>query len=483
MQVCEESAMKNLDKFYINGEWVSPQNLQMIDIINPATERSLGKVAMGSAVDVDIAVSAATKAFETWSVTSREERLAILDRIINIYLERMDEMAEAISIEMGAPITMSRDSQAPIGVTHLQTSRDALKDFVFEKMLGNSYVYKEAIGVCGFITPWNWPMNQIACKVAPAVACGCTMVLKPSEFTPLSSHIFSQIMHDAGVPKGVYNMVNGEGLTVGASLSAHADVEMISLTGSTQAGKQVSKTAAETVKRVALELGGKSANIILKDADFDKAVKDGVVECFRNTGQSCNAPTRMLVPQNLHERAVEIAVKTANETIVGDPSMSSTDIGPLSNPAQFRKVQSMIQAAIDEGSELVAGGVGRPASLEKGFYAKPTVFANVNNQMMIAREEVFGPVLSILPYADEQQAVQIANDSPYGLACYIQSSDINKARLIARQIRAGTIFLNGNNYDPSAPFGGYKQSGNGREWGDFAFDDFLEIKGVVGYRA
>lgn len=324
-------------------------------------------------------------------------------------------------------------------------------------------------------------MNQIACKVAPALACGCTMVLKPSELAPLSAYLFTQIMHDAGVPAGVYNMVNGDGPDVGAALSTHPDIDMVSLTGSTRAGIQVSKAAADTVKRVALELGGKSANIILEDADVEKAVAEGAAECFRNTGQSCNAPTRMLVPAKWHDRAVEIAVATAQDTKVGDPSAKDTVIGPLANANQFQKVQSMVQAAIDAGTELAVGGPGRPQGLEQGFYVRPTVFANVTNDMMIAREEVFGPVLAIMPYEDEAEAIRIANDSLYGLAGYIQSGDIEHARKVARQIRAGTIFLNGNNFDPSAPFGGYKQSGNGREWGSFAFHDFLEIKGIVGY--
>ena len=473
--------MKQFDNFYINGEWVKPLNSQMMDIINPATEQIIGQVALGSTADVDRAVAAAKQAFKTWSLTAREERLALFDRIIQLYKERMEEMAQAISTEMGATIDMARDSQAPIGLVHLQTSRKALENFSFEQSLGKSHIFKEPIGVCGFITPWNWPMNQIACKVAPALACGCTIVLKPSELAPLSAQIFSQIMHDAGTPAGVYNMVSGDGIGVGTALTSHPDVEMISLTGSTRAGILVSKAAADTVKRVALELGGKSANIILEESDFDTAVEAGVVECFRNTGQSCNAPTRLLVPAKLHDRAVAIAKATAQATQPGAPHLATSTIGPLSNKAQFRKVQNMIQQAIDDGSELITGGIGRPDGLEIGYYVKPTVFANVTNDMMVAREEIFGPVLAILPYADEEEAVQIANDSPYGLACYIQTTNIEKARAMARRIRAGTVFLNGNNFDPNAPFGGYKQSGNGREWGSFAFDDFLEIKGVVGY--
>ncbi|MCP5302933.1 MAG: aldehyde dehydrogenase family protein [Pseudomonadales bacterium] len=473
--------MKGYDNFYINGEWVSPITERMQDVINPATEQVIGRVALGSAADVENAVAAARVAFETWSQTSVEERLALLERIITLYSERMEEMAQAISSEMGAPIRLARNSQAPIGLVHFKTVRKVLQSYDFEESLGGSQLVKEPIGVCGFITPWNWPMNQIACKVAPALACGCTMVLKPSELAPISANLFAQIMHDAGVPPGVFNMVNGDGLGVGAALTAHPDVDMVSLTGSTRAGIQVSKAAADTVKRVALELGGKSPNIILEDTDFDAAVAAGATECFRNTGQSCNAPTRMLVPARLHDRAVEIAKATAEETIAGDPQSKQTVIGPLANSAQFSKVQSMIQAAIDEGSELVAGGVGRPDGLERGYFVKATVFANVKNDMLVAREEVFGPVLAIMPYQDEDEAVAIANDSPYGLAGYVQSGDIEHARAIARKIRAGTIFLNGNNFDPNAPFGGYKQSGNGREWGSFAFHDFLELKGIVGY--
>lgn len=473
--------MQQLDKFYINGAWVTPSAQRKQQIINPATEQVVGEVALGGQADVDQAVAAARAAFADWASSSREDRIALLDKIIALYLERMEDMAQAISMEMGAPLRLARNSQAPIGMVHFKTTRKILQDYAFEEALGGSMVVKEPVGVCGFITPWNWPMNQIACKVAPALACGCTMVLKPSELAPLSAYLFTQIMHDAGVPAGVYNMVNGDGPDVGAALSTHPDIDMVSLTGSTRAGIQVSKAAADTVKRVALELGGKSANIILEDADVEKAVAEGAAECFRNTGQSCNAPTRMLVPAKWHDRAVEIAVATAQDTKVGDPSAKDTVIGPLANANQFQKVQSMVQAAIDAGTELAVGGPGRPQGLEQGFYVRPTVFANVTNDMMIAREEVFGPVLAIMPYEDEAEAIRIANDSLYGLAGYIQSGDIEHARKVARQIRAGTIFLNGNNFDPSAPFGGYKQSGNGREWGSFAFHDFLEIKGIVGY--
>jgi len=452
-----------------------------MDIINPATEQSVGQVSLGTSTDVNIAVTAATEAFKSWSLTDREQRLALLDRIIELYQQRLEEMAIAISTEMGAPMDMALNSQATIGLAHLKTSRQALENFSFGEPQGDTYIFKEAIGVCGFITPWNWPMNQIACKVAPAIACGCTMVLKPSEYAPLSANVFSQIMHDAGVPAGVYNMIYGDGPNVGAAITSHPDIEMISLTGSTRAGIAVSKAAANTIKRVALELGGKSANIILEDADIESAVAAGAASCFNNTGQSCNAPTRMLVPAKYHDRAVQAAIEVAENKQPGDPNLKTTNIGPLSNKAQFTKVQNMIQQAIDEGTELAVGGVGKPEGLNLGYFVKPTVFTNVSNDMMIAREEVFGPVLSILPYENEEHAIEIANDSLYGLAGYIQSGNIEKARAVAKRIRAGTIYLNNPGFNPCAPFGGYKQSGNGREWGHFAFDDFLEIKGVVGY--
>ncbi|MDG1661814.1 MAG: aldehyde dehydrogenase family protein [Pseudomonadales bacterium] len=469
------------NRFYINGEWLEPREHSLKDIVNPATETVLGQVALGSPADIDRAVSAAAKAFESWSVTTIKERMALLDRIINCFNRRIDEMAEAISAEMGAPMNMARNSQAPMGTAHLEVARNVLGSFDFDETLDGSHVFREPVGVCGFITPWNWPVNQIACKVAPALACGCTMVLKPSELAPLSAQLFAEILHEAGVPAGVFNMVHGDGPVAGARLSTHPDVDMLSLTGSTRAGALVSKAAADTVKRVVLELGGKSANIILDDADFEQAVAEGAAVCFNNAGQSCNSPSRMLVPKELHDKAVEIAAKTANATVVGLPQDENTQVGPLSNAAQFNKVQSMIEEAIRQGTHLSAGGLGRPAGLEKGFFAKPTVFSNVSNDMMIAQEEVFGPVLAIIPYNDEEDAIKIANDSSYGLAGYVQSGNLKRARSVAKKLRAGTIFLNGNNYDANAPFGGYKQSGNGREWGSFGFHDFLEIKGVVGF--
>lgn len=473
--------MKQCHQFYINGQWVTPTKSKMMDIINPANEKVVGQVALGTALDVNLAVSSAKQALNTWSQTSREQRLTYLDRIIVLYKERMDEMAKAITTEMGAPMEMSVEEQAAVGVTHIETTRKVLETYLFEETKGITHISKEAIGVCALITPWNWPMNQIACKVAPAIACGCTVVLKPSEFAPLSAQIFCQIIHDAGLPAGVFNMVYGDGPEVGTALSSHPDVEMVSLTGSTRAGVSVSKVGADTIKRVALELGGKSANIILEDADIDASVASGVESCFYNTGQSCDAPTRMLVPEKYHQRAVEVAISVAQSTVVGDPNSPTTTIGPLSNKNQFEKVQNLIAQAIEQGSELVFGGTGKPDNLKDGYYVKPTIFANVTNDMLIAQQEVFGPVLAIIPYADEDEAVEIANDTPYGLAGYIQSNDIDKARKIASRIRAGTIYLNYPDFDPYAPFGGYKQSGNGREWGHFAFDDFLEIKGIVGF--
>jgi len=473
--------MNNCHQFYIDGKWVAPTTPKMMDIVNPANEQVIGQVSLGCKDDINSAVAAAKSAFPTWSQTSRDERLAYLDRIIELYNERMDEMAQAITLEMGAPKEMAKDEQAEVGVIHIQTTRDILVDYSFEQTNGITHVVKEAIGVCGLITPWNWPMNQIACKIAPAIACGCTVVLKPSEFAPLSAKLFSQIIHDAELPPGVFNMVYGEGPDVGTALSSHQDVEMVSLTGSTRAGVSVSKTSADTIKRVALELGGKSANILLEDVDIEACVTSGTEACFYNTGQSCDAPTRMLVPAKYHQCAVDAAKAVAQATIVGDPNSDETTIGPLSNPTQFKKVQQLIAEAIEQGTELITGGVGKPAGITDGYYVKPTVFANVSNDMMIAQQEVFGPVLAIIPYNTLEEAIEIANDTPYGLAGYIQSNDVEQARQVARKIRAGTIYMNEPDFDAYAPFGGFKQSGNGREFGHFAFDDFLEIKGIIGY--
>lgn len=474
--------MKQYNAFYINGTWCPSVSTKNKDVINPATEEVIAQVSLGNKSDVDQAVNAARSAFDSWSQTTREERLAVLDRIIVVYESRIEEIAQAITAEMGASISMSRSAQAPIGMTHFKTARDVLANFSFEGELGRSQILKEPIGVCGFITPWNWPMNQIACKVAPALACGCTIVLKPSEMTPLSAQLFAEVLDEAKVPAGVFNMVFGDGPDVGSAISEHTDIDMVSLTGSTRAGVQVSKAAADNIKRVSLELGGKSPFIILDDADFAEAVSWGATQCFRNVGQSCNAPTRMLVPAALHDQAVNVVQRVAQATRVGDPQATETEIGPLSNALQFEKVNGMIQDAIDAGNELITGGTGRPGGLNKGYFARPTAFANVSNDSTIAQEEVFGPVLCIIPYKDEADAIKIANDSPYGLAAYIESGSLDRARSVARKMRAGTVYLNRNDFDPQAPFGGYKQSGNGREWGQFGFHDFLEIKGIVGYK-
>ncbi|MBJ7556854.1 aldehyde dehydrogenase family protein [Marinomonas spartinae] len=474
--------MKHYNKFYINGTWVPSDSTSIKEVINPSTQEVIAQVSLGKKSDVDQAVTASRNAFVSWSQTSREERLAVLDRIIAVYKTRLEDMAQAITAEMGAAISMSRSAQSPIGMLHFITARDVLADFSFENELGDSHIVKEPIGVCGFITPWNWPMNQIACKVAPALACGCTIVLKPSEMTPLSAQLFAEILHEAGVPAGVFNMVYGDGPEVGSAISSHPDIDMVSLTGSTRAGVQVSKAAADNIKRVSLELGGKSPFVILDDADFEGAVRWGAKQCFRNVGQSCNAPTRMLVPAALHDQAVQLVKETALNTRVGDPLSEDTDIGPLSNALQFDKVNGMIQNAVDAGNELIVGGTGRPDGLDKGYFIRPTAFANVRNDSTIAQEEVFGPVLCIIPYHSEEEAIQIANDTPYGLAAYIESGSLERARSVARKMRAGTVYLNRNDFDPRAPFGGYKQSGNGREWGEFGFHDFLEIKGIVGYQ-
>jgi aldehyde dehydrogenase (NAD+) len=466
-------------KFYIDGQWVKPSGTARIDVINPATEEVCQTIAAGNAEDVDRAVKAARRAFVTFSQTTKAERVTLLKRVLEVYLSRLDEMAEAISSEMGAPIIMAKDSQAYCGNAHIEATIKALEEFEFERPRGSTTVVYEGIGVCGLITPWNWPMNQIASKVAPALAAGCTMVLKPSELAPTNALVFAQILHDAGVPAGVFNLINGDGPSVGAPLSAHPDVDMMSFTGSTRAGIMVAKAAADTVKRVAQELGGKSANIILDDADFNVAVAKGVQGCFANTGQSCNAPTRMLVPAERHDEVLAIAAKTAAEVVTGDPRDPKTDLGPVVSKAQFDKIQGLIDTAISEGNTVVAGGPGRPAGLNRGYYIRPTIFGGVTRDHTIAREEVFGPVLAIMPYKDEADAIDIANDSIYGLAGYIQSGNLERAQKVARKIRAGQIKINHPSWDVFAPFGGYKQSGNGREYADFGIHDFLEVKAVT----
>ena len=470
--------MLDLRKFYINGSWCDPLQARELDVINPATEQAIATVSLGTASDVDRAVAAARAAFESFGYSSREERLKLLERLLEAYMDRYSEMAEAISLEMGAPIDFATSNQAACGNGHLKAAIDALKDYPFEQQLATGRVVKEPIGVCGFITPWNWPINQIACKTAPALATGCTMVLKGSELSPLSSHLFAQMVDEAGYPKGVFNLIDGLGPEVGAAISSHPDIDMVSFTGSTAAGIAVSKAAADSVKRVTLELGGKSPNIILDHDKFEQAVADGVSSCFGNTGQSCNAPTRMLVPESRYDDAVKIARSVATNTSVNDPSTSGEFIGPLVSAVHFDRVQSLIEAGIEEGARLLAGGPGKPEGFETGYFVKPTVFADVNNNMRIAREEIFGPVLCLIPFEEEADAIRIANDTPYGLAAYISGED-DAAQRIARRIRAGMIHVNGGDQGYDCPFGGYKQSGNGREWGEFGFEDFLEIKTIA----
>ena len=473
--------MKQYLQFYIDGRWVDPSEPRTLDVIDPATEQPIAQIALGGQKDVDLAVQAARRAFETYSRTTREERIALLQRIMASYQKRYDEIAETISREMGAPIWLSKAAQAATGLAHLGQTLQVLQGYEFEQQRGTARIVREPIGVCGFITPWNWPVNQILCKVAPALAAGCTMVLKPSEIAPLNAILVAEVLHDAGVPPGVFNLVNGDGPTVGAALSKHPGIDMMSFTGSTRAGIEVAKAAADTVKRVAQELGGKSANIILEDADFAKAVAGGVTGCFLNSGQSCNAPTRMLVPAARHDEAVEIAKAAAAAVKPGDPFKDGTTIGPVVSEAQWKKIQGLIQKGIDEGATLVTGGTGRPEGLDKGYYVKPTIFANVRNDMTIAREEVFGPVLAILPYKNEDEAIQIANDTPYGLSGYVTAGTVEKAKQVASRLRTGNVHLNGAGADFAAPFGGYKQSGNGREWGEFGFEEFLETKALLGY--
>jgi aldehyde dehydrogenase (NAD+) len=473
--------MKNCRQFYIDGKWIDPVEVHDFTVINPANEEPIAAISLGSAKDVDRAVAAAKRAFESYSETTVEERLALLRRIVEVYQSKMQEMAQTISEEMGAPISLARKAQAPAGLAHLLETVRVLEHFEFEELKGSTLMRKEPIGVCGLITPWNWPMNQIVTKVAPALAAGCTMVLKPSEIAPLSAYLFAQILHEAGVPHGVFNLVNGDGPTVGAAIAAHPDIEMVSFTGSTRAGTAVAVAAAPTVKRVTQELGGKSANIILDDAGFDNAVKQGVQECFRNTGQSCNAPTRMLVPRSKMAEVVAVAQQTADSTKVGDPFLDNTAVGPLASKAQFEKVQLLINQGISEGAKLVAGGPGRPDGFTKGYFVKPTVFSNVSNDMTIAREEIFGPVLCIIPYEDEDDAIRIANDTPYGLSGFVTAGDIERARRVAKRIRSGNVHINGARVDFGGCFGGYKQSGNGREWGEAGLEEFLELKAIFGY--
>jgi aldehyde dehydrogenase (NAD+) len=475
--------MVNRMQFYIDGAWVDPVAKKTTPVVNPATEEAMYEVALGSKADVDKAVTAARRAFESYSQTSREERVALLEKIIAAYKARMKEIGAAISDEMGAPLPFAERFQAGAGLGHIMSTLDVLKSYPFEEPLGSALLVREPIGVIGMITPWNWPLNQIACKVAPALAAGCTMILKPSEFTPTSALIFAEILHEAGVPKGVFNLVNGLGPEVGAAMSEHPDIDMISFTGSTRAGVDVAQRAAPTVKRVSQELGGKSPNIILEDADLHKAVSGGVAHVFNNSGQSCNAPTRMIVPASKMKEVAEIAKAVADKTKAGDPRAEGTTIGPVVNRAQWDKIQALINKGIAEGATLVAGGPGLPDGVNKGYYVRPTVFADVTNDMTIAREEIFGPVITIIGAKDEDDAVRIANETPYGLAGYVSAGSVERARKVARQIRAGNVNLQGASNERTAPFGGYKQSGNGREWGKFGLEEYLEVKAIAGFNA
>ena len=472
--------MKNYNQFYINGNWVEPYEPHLINVINPSDESVCASISLGTEHDVEKAAQAASQAFSSFGFSAKNERLDLLESIINVFKKRYNDIAEAISMEMGAPTQLAVKAQTGSGLAHLKAAHKILKDYSFQEQQGSSLIVKEPIGVCGLITPWNWPLNQITCKVAPAIAVGCTVILKPSEIAPLSAYIFSEVMDEAGVPAGVYNMINGDGPGVGTALSKHPLIDMVSFTGSTRAGTLVAQNAAPTVKRVAQELGGKSANIILADADFERAVKQGAHSVFSNSGQSCNAPTRMLVPADKLQQAEEIAANVASKIVVGPADQEQTTMGPVVSETQYNKIRSLIQAGIDEGAKLVAGGLDRPDELDQGFYIKPTVFSQVSNTMTVAKEEIFGPVLAILPYQSIDQAIDIANDTPYGLAGYIQGTDPKTLQYVASRIRAGNININGHSGDIMTPFGGYKQSGNGREWGAYGFEDFVEIKAISG---
>ncbi len=473
--------MSNHEKFFINGQWVDPVNPAKMQVINPATEEAFTEISVGSSADVDRAVAAAKGAFPAFSATPMTLRLALLKRILDAYNDRIEDLAQAVSNEMGAPLSWAREAQTWAGRVHLEATIAALEKFEFESQRGTTRVVKEAIGVAALITPWNWPLNQIVCKVAPALAAGCTVVLKPSEIAPISAIIFSEIIQAAGVPDGVYNMIIGTGQDVGHFLSAHPDVDMVSFTGSTHAGIQVAKAAADTVKRVAQELGGKSPNIILDDADLETAVRQGVEKCFGNSGQSCDAPTRMLVPRSKMQQVYAIARQTAETMRVGDPRSDETLMGPVVSELQFQKIQRLISLGIEEGATLVAGGLGRPEGLTRGYYVQPTIFGDVTPKMAVAREEIFGPVLVIMGFDSEAQAIEIANDTVYGLAAYVQSTDMIHARSVARQLRAGQVSINYPEWDTYAPFGGYKQSGNGREYADWGIHEFLEVKALIGF--
>ena len=472
--------------FYINGQWVAPSQSNDFAVIDPSTEDACAVISLGAEADTNAAVAAAKAALPGWMATPPAERIAMVEKLVEAYKARGEDLAQAISSEMGAPIDMARNQQVGAGVYHLQNFIRAAKKFQFEKPLGdhapNDRIIHEAVGVAALITPWNWPMNQITLKVGAAAISGCTMVLKPSEQSPLNAMIFAEMMDEAGFPPGVFNLVNGDGVGVGSTLSAHPDVDMVSFTGSTRAGTAISKSAAETLKKVHLELGGKGANVIFDDAD-EKAVKRGVLHMMNNTGQSCNAPSRMLVQRGIYDQAVATAIEVAGKISVGPASQEGRHIGPVVNELQWGKIQGLIQAGIDEGAKLVAGGTGRPDGLDTGFYVKPTIFADVTNQMVVAREEIFGPVLAMIPFDTEEEAIAIANDTPYGLTNYVQTQDMGRANRMARQLRSGMVEMNGQARSAGAPFGGMKQSGNGREGGSWGIEDFLEVKAVGGWAA
>jgi aldehyde dehydrogenase (NAD+) len=475
--------MQHAKHFYIDGKWVDPIVPALLDVIDPSTEEAYVQISVGSAADVDRAVAAAKAAFPSFARTSRKERLELLRAILAEYHKRRNDVGDAISREMGAPLEFARTIQAGRGTAHLERMISVLETYPFETVEGTTLIAREPIGVCGLITPWNWPTNQIACKVLPALAAGCTMVLKPSEEAPIDALVWTEIMHAAGTPRGVYNMVQGAGAVVGEAMSSHPDIDMMSFTGSTRAGIRVAQAAAVTVKRVAQELGGKSANILLPDVDFQMAVTKGINSMMVNSGQSCTAPSRMFVPLDRHDEVKQIAKAAAEKFVVGNPQDPATRLGPVVNESQFNKIQGLIQKGIEEGAELVTGGPGRPENLNRGYYVRPTVFAGVTNDMTIAREEIFGPVICILPYKDEEEAIRLANDTIYGLAAYVQGADLEHARKVAAQMRAGNVHVNYPMGDTAAPFGGYKQSGNGREYGKWGLEEFLETKAVIGYKA
>ena len=474
----------NYQKFYINGKWVDPISKDLLDVINPANEEVITKISLGNKQDLDTAVISAKNSFNAWSISSVELRLSLLNKLKEIYQSRFSEMTNAITLEMGCPHNFASEVQTQSGLDHINDFIDRLKNFEFEKNFGNqsnNYITHEPIGVCGLITPWNWPINQIALKVIPALATGCTMILKPSEIAPLSGILFAEMIDEAGFPSGVFNLINGDGEGVGNAISSHPDIDMVSFTGSTRAGKLISKNAADTIKRVCLELGGKGGNIVFSDA-YPEAIRDGVRNIMSNSGQSCDAPTRMLVEKSIYERAVQEAADEANKIGVDLPSKSGDHIGPVINKTQFEKIQSLIQSGIDEGATLVAGGAGRPSNFDKGYYVKPTVFTNVENNMRIAKEEIFGPVLSIIPFETEEEAIAITNDTPYGLGNFLQTEDKERARRVSKQLRAGVVQINGNAPDSGTPFGGYNQSGNGREGGTWGLHEYLEVKTISGWK-